>query len=84
MGLLTLKSLSRNSHPQGGETLVIELGDTKLIVEYTANHRDIRVCDGNGVIKIRLNQDCSIRDVLQDDRFLAPPESEQDTQEEGK
>lgn len=81
MGLLTLKSLNRNSHPQGGETLVIELGDTELIVEYTADHRDIRVSDGTNVVKIRLNQDCSVRDVLKNDQFLSPPTAGQSSQE---
>ena len=81
MGLLTLKSLNRNSHPQGGETLVIELGDTELIVEYTADHRDIRVCDATNVVKIRLNQDCSVRDVLKNDQFLSLPTDGQSSQE---
>ena len=81
MGLLTLKSLNRNSHPQGGETLVIELGDTELIVEYTADHRDIRVCDRTSVVKIRLNQDCSVRDILKNHQSLSPPTAGQSSQE---
>jgi hypothetical protein len=73
--ILTLKSLNRHSHPRGGETLVVEIGDTELTVEYTADHKDIRVCDGSTVVKIRLNQDCSVRDILRDDRFLTAGES---------
>lgn len=71
MGLIQLKSLNRHSHEMGGETMVIELGDTELIIEYTADEKDIRIADGNSVIKVRLDDDCSVRDVLENDQFLS-------------
>lgn len=72
MSLLELKSLNRNSHEMGGETMVIELGETEVIIEYTADDKDIRIVDGDTVVKVRLNEDCSIRDVLEDDQFVNP------------
>lgn len=72
MGLINLKSLNRHSHPAGGETMVLELGDTELVIEYTAENKDIRLVDGSSIVKIRLNDDCSVRDVLQNDQFLSP------------
>lgn len=71
MGLIALKSLNRHSHEKGGETMVIELGDTEVIIEYTADDRDIRIVDGDSVVKVRLDEDTSIRDVLKDDQFLS-------------
>lgn len=72
MALIQLDSLNRNSHPEGGETMVLEMNDTQVIIEYTADAKDIRIADGSSVVKVRLEDDCSIRDVLKDDRFLSP------------
>lgn len=70
IGMIDLKKFNPHSHPKGGETMVIEMGDTEVILEYTAENRDIRICDGDSIVKVRLNEDCSIRDALKNDRFM--------------
>lgn len=55
-----------------GETAVLSIGDTEVIIEFTVDNRDIRITDGEQIVKVRLDDDCSIRDILQNDQFVSP------------
>lgn len=49
---------------------------TEIIVDTTPEHRDIRITDGQTILKIRLNEDYTIEDILENDRFLTAEQPE--------
>lgn len=63
-------SIDRMTPHEHGETAVLNIGDTEVIIEVTNGNRDIRIVDDDTVVKVRLGDDMSIQDVLENDRFL--------------
>lgn len=74
---LTLKDFSRHTDGTPGDHLVAQIqqmGDDKthndttdVIIDTDPNHRDIRISDGNQILKISLNQEFEIATVYQND-----------------
>lgn len=84
---LTLKDLTRHINSEPGDHLVAaiqQLGDDKtttdttdIIVDTSPDHRDIRIADGKTVVKIRLAQDYTIHEILQDNVRLTSVQEDQ-------
>ncbi len=74
---LTLKDFTRHSNGSPGDHMVAniqQMGDgkttndtTDVIIDTTPEHRDIRITDGDKIIKIRLAEDYTVREILDDD-----------------
>lgn len=72
MGLIEIDSLTRNSDPAGGETLVLTVGETELTIEVTPGNQDIRITDNDTTVKVTLDEETTIDEILQDDLYLTP------------
>lgn len=77
---LTLKHFSRHTDGEPGDNMVAQiqqLGDNKtesdttdVIIDTSPEHRDIRISDGEQVLKIRLAQDYTVQNIYQNDVAL--------------
>lgn len=79
---LTLSDFQRHTNGSPGDHAVLniqQMGDDKtardttdIIIDTDQEHRDIRITDGQKIIKIRLDDEYKIQDILENDRFLTP------------
>lgn len=74
---LTLKHFQRHTEGEPGDHMVAEIqqmGDdatrtdtTDIIVDTSEGHRDIRIADGDKILKVRLDREYKIQGVLEND-----------------
>lgn len=72
MGIIEIESLERNNDVNGGEILELNIGDTTVLIEASPDQNDIRVADNDTTVKVTLDDDYNVEDILQDDLFLTP------------
>lgn len=74
---LTLKDFTRHTDGSPGDHMVAQIQQmgegksttdtTDVIVDTSAEHRDIRISDGDQILKVRLAEDYTIQQIFQND-----------------